>query len=110
MKSALCKIKLKMKEKVSKQPKFTNLGYILHLIGFLHFSFGTYYNIAYVHIPEELFYIEHNVKYQNMTTDFGGKFQYLTIINLVSKDPEFQVRIKFIYNPTHLAVYVKIML
>jgi hypothetical protein len=67
-----------MSENNLKKPKTTKLALLLHLIAAIHFIFGVYYDMKFVHVPKEILSLKrHN-------SDFGGKFKYLTIINAVN--------------------------
>lgn len=54
------------------------LRILLHLIGVVQFWYGIYYDFSFVHLPQDL---RGTVK----TSNFGGKFKYLTVLNAVSK-------------------------
>lgn len=55
--------------------KFSIFLVILHLIGFINYIYAFYYDMAHVKFPANFFPDKH--------TDFGGKFKYLTVLNLV---------------------------
>lgn len=53
------------------------LRILLHLIGAVQFWYGIYYDFSFVHLPQDL---RGSIK----TSNFGGKFKYLTVLNAVS--------------------------
>lgn len=51
------------------------LRILVHLTAAVQFSYGIYYDYTYVKFPESK---------SNMHSSFGGKFKYLTFINVVN--------------------------
>lgn len=59
-----------------KEPqKFKNHLVLLHFIAAAHYVYAFYFDMVYVHFPADLYPEKH--------TPFGGKFKYLTVLNVV---------------------------
>lgn len=56
---------------------YAGLRVVLHLIGALQFWYAIYYDFSFVHLPQDL-------RGTLNTSNFGGKFKYLTVLNAVS--------------------------
>lgn len=55
--------------------KFKKHLFLLHLIAAANFVYAFYFDFVYVHFPADFHPDKH--------TTFGGKFKYLTVLNLV---------------------------
>lgn len=55
--------------------QFKKFLVVLHFLAFIHYAFALYYDLKYIEIPA------HRIPKENMS--FGGKFKYLTFINVV---------------------------
>lgn len=53
-----------------------DLKCLMHFLAFLAYSFATYYAKTYLRIPKEN-------PYHKVHTNFGGDFQFLTVIGVV---------------------------
>lgn len=54
---------------------FCALRSLMHIIAAFHFWYGIYYDWQHVHFPDS----------HRMGAKFGGKFKYLTFIDMVNK-------------------------
>lgn len=56
---------------------FKKFLFVLHFVAFTNYVFAFYYDMMYVDFPAH--------KIPAKSTKFGGKFKYLTVINVVMK-------------------------
>lgn len=58
-----------------KEQELNKLIILVHLLAIIQYTYSFYYDVKYVNLPQTL-------SPKNLT-DFGGKFKYLTVLNVV---------------------------
>lgn len=67
--------------------KFVKFLFMFHIVALIHYVYAFYYDMMFIDFPAH--------KLPTKSTKFGGKFKYLTVINVVMTKKN---HCNFIYN------------